>query len=194
MAKKQWSYCGKMKDTPYQTIRTEDGVIEGHHDVDNRWEFFGLPEDMSGVRVLDIGCNVGEVSFECHKRGADVVGVDFDSAIIRSASEVYPGPQYWCVDVNDYPNGFAQVLSHKWDVVLCLSVVHHVRPKPLAKLFRELKWKRVVFEGHEKSFNRKHDLKRFWKNNKLPGKIVYVEGSLESARKRPMWRVLKKGK
>ena len=36
-----------------------------------------LPDDLSGHRVLDIGCNAGYMSFECKKLGADyVLGID----------------------------------------------------------------------------------------------------------------------
>jgi tRNA (mo5U34)-methyltransferase len=37
---------------------------------------FQLPEDLSGKRVLDIGCWDGFYSFESERRGADVVAVD----------------------------------------------------------------------------------------------------------------------
>jgi 2-polyprenyl-3-methyl-5-hydroxy-6-metoxy-1,4-benzoquinol methylase len=37
---------------------------------------FGLPESMSGMRVLDIGCAEGFFSFEAERRGArEVIGL-----------------------------------------------------------------------------------------------------------------------
>ena len=39
--------------------------------------YFGLPEDMSGMRVLDIGCAEGFFSFEAERRGAsEVIAID----------------------------------------------------------------------------------------------------------------------
>ena len=39
--------------------------------------YFGLPEDLTGKRVLDIGCAEGFFSFEAEKRGArEVIGID----------------------------------------------------------------------------------------------------------------------
>lgn len=39
--------------------------------------YFGLPEDLSGLRVLDIGCAEGFFSFEAERRGArEVIGID----------------------------------------------------------------------------------------------------------------------
>ena len=37
----------------------------------------GFPADLSGRRVLDIGCSDGYFSFEAEKRGAQVVAMDF---------------------------------------------------------------------------------------------------------------------
>jgi len=39
--------------------------------------YFGLPEDMKGMRVLDIGCAEGFFSFEAERRGAkEVIAID----------------------------------------------------------------------------------------------------------------------
>ena len=39
--------------------------------------YFGLPEDLTGKRVLDIGCAEGFFSFEAERRGArEVIGID----------------------------------------------------------------------------------------------------------------------
>src|SRR5437763_6983773 len=37
-----------------------------------------LPEDMTGLRVLDIGCNAGFYSLAVAGRGAHVLGIDVD--------------------------------------------------------------------------------------------------------------------
>ncbi len=45
---------------------------------------FGLPDDMSGMRVLDIGCAEGFFSFEAERRGArEVIAIDPFPASIR---------------------------------------------------------------------------------------------------------------
>jgi tRNA (mo5U34)-methyltransferase len=44
-----------------------------------------LPLDLTGWKVLDIGCNAGFYSFELTKRGASVVGVDSDTRYLRQA-------------------------------------------------------------------------------------------------------------
>lgn len=39
---------------------------------------YGLPQDLSGVRALDVGTFEGFWAFEMERRGADVVGLDID--------------------------------------------------------------------------------------------------------------------
>src|SRR4051794_9600043 len=44
-----------------------------------------LPDDLSGKRALDIGCNAGFYSFELARRGADVLAIDLDERYLRQA-------------------------------------------------------------------------------------------------------------
>lgn len=56
---------------PGLRTRTEHGVVE-----EDRLPLFGIPDDLSGRRVLDVGCCDGFFSFLAESRGADVVAVD----------------------------------------------------------------------------------------------------------------------
>jgi len=52
--------------------------------VREKLPYFGLPENMSGFRVLDVGCAEGFFSFEAERRGAaEVVSLDFDPECIK---------------------------------------------------------------------------------------------------------------
>src|SRR5690606_11489628 len=44
-----------------------------------------LPQNMSGMHVLDIGCNAGYYSFELARRGAQVTAIDIDEHYLRQA-------------------------------------------------------------------------------------------------------------
>lgn len=44
-----------------------------------------LPADLSGWRVLDVGCNAGFYSFELARRGAQVLAVDVDEHYLKQA-------------------------------------------------------------------------------------------------------------
>lgn len=52
--------------------------------VTEKLPHFGLPDDMTGMRVLDIGCAEGFFSFEAERRGArEVVAIDSSPDLIR---------------------------------------------------------------------------------------------------------------
>lgn len=46
----------------------------------------GLPSDLRGWKVLDIGCNAGFYCFELAKMGAEVTGVDLDPHYLNQAT------------------------------------------------------------------------------------------------------------
>lgn len=49
-----------------------------------------LPEDLTGMRVLDAGCGTGAAAVEMAARGADVVAVDISPALIEIARKRQP--------------------------------------------------------------------------------------------------------
>jgi tRNA (mo5U34)-methyltransferase len=64
----------------YHSIELPDGsVIRGLQSIDHlkeRIARYPIPEDLTGKRVLDIGCWDGWFSFEMERRGAAVLAVD----------------------------------------------------------------------------------------------------------------------
>lgn len=94
---------------------------------------FGLPSDMSGMRVLDVGCAEGFFSFEAERRGArEVVGIDsFPDSIRRATlcrdalgSRVTP---YLCNVYDAQAKTFGT-----FDLVMCFGVLYHLRHPLLA--------------------------------------------------------------
>src|SRR5271167_4617984 len=95
--------------------------------------YFGLPEDMTGMRVLDVGHAEGFFSFEAERRGAaEVVGIDnyppmarkFEicRAALESRVEAHLASVY---DLN----------PHNWgtfDLVMFFGVLYHLRHPILA--------------------------------------------------------------
>ena len=104
-----------------------------------RLRLLGIPDDLTGWSVLDIGAWHGYFSFECERRGAarvmaidrfawDKFGMDeFLKAHTRLASQV----EYQHLDVHDLD---ADILG-QFDLVLMLGVFYHLR-NPLAALER----------------------------------------------------------
>lgn len=46
-----------------------------------------LPEDMTGLRVLDAGCGTGTFAVAAARRGADVVAIDIARSLVETAAE-----------------------------------------------------------------------------------------------------------
>lgn len=88
----------------------------------------GLPRDMTGKRVLDIGAWDGFFSFECERRGAaEVVALDHVQSTdtgFHIAAQALNSRVSWRV-ANIYhlsPEDLGQ-----FDIVLCLGVIYHLR-------------------------------------------------------------------
>lgn len=113
----------------YHSIELPDGtILPGMQSIDHlRWRLglFGLPHDLSGKRVLDVGAWDGWFSFECERRGAEVVAVDcirldtFLEAKERIGSKV----EYLTLDVNE----LSAARLGTFDIVLFLGVLYHLR-------------------------------------------------------------------
>ena len=63
----------------YHTMEIVPGLVtDGWFDLRDHVHQYGLPEDMTGMRALDIGTWDGFWAFEMEKRGAQVVALDVD--------------------------------------------------------------------------------------------------------------------
>ncbi len=105
-----------------------------------KWRAFAnaIPADLTGMTVLDIGCNAGFYSIEMKRRGAErVLGIDFDEAYLaqaRFAAEV-TGRDIEFRKLSVYDVG---VLGERFDIVLFMGVLYHLRHPLLAlDLIRE---------------------------------------------------------
>ena len=102
----------------------------------NFWQVFKhvVPEDLTGKRVLDIGCNAGFYSVEMKRRGgAHVYGVDHDVDYLAQAA--FARDQLGLADVE---LGQLEVYDldrlrgETFDLVLFLGVFYHLRHPLLA--------------------------------------------------------------
>jgi tRNA (mo5U34)-methyltransferase len=101
--------------------------------VTEKLPYFALPDDLSGKRVLDIGCSEGYFSFEAERRGArEVIAIDSlpDSVrrfnIVRDAKQ--SNASAYLVNVYDLdPEKLGT-----FDVVLFYGVFYHLKHPQLA--------------------------------------------------------------
>ncbi|GBD50193.1 TIGR04290 family methyltransferase [Methylopila sp. Yamaguchi] len=91
-----------------------------------------LPQDLSGMSVLDVGCNAGFYALEMKRRGAArVLGVDSDERYLaqaRLAAEV----QRADVEFRNLSVYDLGALGERFDIVLFMGVLYHLRHPLLA--------------------------------------------------------------
>src|SRR5690348_8229880 len=113
----------------YHSIDLPDGsVLPGLQTIEHlRWRLdrFGLSDNLRGKRVIDIGAWDGWFSFECERRGADVVAVDCVAldTFIEAKQLIGSKVEYLTLDVNELS---AQRLG-RFDIVLFFGVLYHLR-------------------------------------------------------------------
>ncbi len=110
--------------------------------------------NLSGARVLDIGCGTGRYSIECAKRGASrVVGIDFAPSMIDFSREMarQMGVAEVCKFIcDDFLNC---QLEESFDIVLALGFFDYIKnPEPIFKKIVSLKPRRFVASFPKYSF------------------------------------------
>jgi tRNA (mo5U34)-methyltransferase len=99
-----------------------------------RW--FGLPDDLTGKRLLDIGCTEGLVSFEAERRGArEVVAVDKGEAPGDNAARIKLCADALGSQVTIRSASVHELNPDEWgtfDVVFFFGAPYHVTEKATA--------------------------------------------------------------
>ena len=99
-----------------------------------KWRRFAdaLPTDLTGMSVLDIGCNAGFYSLEMKRRGATrVLGIDHDPdylAQARFAAEI----EGLDIELRQLSVYDIAALGERFDVVFFIGVFYHLRHPLLA--------------------------------------------------------------
>ena len=80
-----------------------------------------LLEAKAGERILDLGCGTGHLTEQIAASGAEVVGVDRSSDMIRQAKEEYPALQFEVMDAREI--AFAEL----FDAVFSNATLHWIK-------------------------------------------------------------------
>jgi tRNA (mo5U34)-methyltransferase len=158
----------------HQRFELAPGIMTpGTSSVSFLLEQAGIPADLSGRSVIDVGTSNGGCAFEVERRGASrVVAVD-----------IYPPEWFGFSDLHRLCNSrveFVQTtvyelperLKEQFDLVLFFGVLYHLR-HPLLALdrLRELARQDVVIEtavcDHEHPFVSQGDYVRFYRGKEL---------------------------
>ena len=123
----------------FHNIRLPDGIetAPDHFLGDYpafKFEHFAacVPDDLTGMSVLDIGCNAGFYSIEMKRRGSKrVVGIDFDPRYLAQARFA---AQVTGLDIEFHEMSVYDVarLGEQFDIVLFMGVLYHLRHPLLA--------------------------------------------------------------
>jgi magnesium-protoporphyrin O-methyltransferase len=110
---------------PVGRIRT---TVRAGRDRMRRTLLSWLPDDLSGLRLLDAGCGTGALAVEAARRGANVTAIDLSPTLVSLAQQRMPA---------DLGNGtidfrvgdmFDPTLGHFDHVVAMDSLIHYRAP------------------------------------------------------------------
>ena len=74
----------------------------------------------SQLRVLDVGCSYGYLTYALNRIGHDAFGIDIVEAAIESARATYSPPTYECTAIESYRP------QRSFDVILLVEVIEHL--------------------------------------------------------------------
>ena len=102
-----------------------DSVAGKQGGSSRKWQALGLPEDLNGKSLVDIGCSEGFFCLEAAKHGAaQVLGIDVGLGALLCARLLTREQR---TTIHYRLAVFPQGMPHKtFDYVLCLSVLHHL--------------------------------------------------------------------
>lgn len=110
----------------YQTIPVRDGIVTpGRYDSRCRLDQLGLPADLAGKSVLDVGCNSGMLCFEAKRRNAArVLGIEPDSMRVEQARML---AAIMGLDIEFIEGTLASTNEYGlFDIVFCIAVVTEI--------------------------------------------------------------------
>lgn len=93
-----------------------------------------LPDDMTGLRLLDAGCGTGSLSVEAAQRGASVVAIDVAAGLIDIARDRAPKG----LDIDWRSGDMLSPDLGEFDHVVAMDSLIHYRPTDISATVTEL--------------------------------------------------------
>lgn len=138
----------------YYSLSVDGMELSGERPWDVRWQMLQNAVDFTGLRTLELGCNMGLLSCWLLKESGatSAVGVDADFLILNAAQQVADAygvsTSFELVDLDSKESWENRFSADDFDVVFALNVLNWVRDKE--RLLRFLsRFSVAVFEGHD---------------------------------------------
>ena len=101
-------------------------------------DYFNKRKDKR-IKVLEVGCGFGYLTYALQKSGYDVLGLDISHVAVSQSKERY-GDFYLCADIKEYADQVGPV----YDVIIFTEVIEHI---PDVKGFLEAANKLLLPQG-----------------------------------------------
>ena len=111
-------------------------VTPGNEDTSEELRRLRLPANLQGKRVLDVGASDGFYSFECERRGAEVLAIDDESSLLAGTGNGFRVARDLLGSHAGYEARDVELLDPAtdgmFDLVLFINVLYHLRNPMLA--------------------------------------------------------------
>lgn len=136
----------------YQSYWLDGEYVKGSRDTLKRFDAMGIPKDLSGKTIVDLGCQIGAICTECYLRGARVItGIDMNMDYIQIAHNIamYNNHKIY-YSVKDLANLLwgTNIFTYKFDILFLLSMYKHIKDSNFRSLLIFLKWKEAYIESN----------------------------------------------
>ncbi len=143
--------------------------------------------DLTGKKILDLGCGSGASTARLAKLGGDVTGIDISEELLKLAREKYPKIEFVSGDIENL-----QFNQNSFDIVTASLVVHYLQD--LSKLFKSVRkvlrnngsfifsMNHPMLSSHEKKYineEKVYVLKPYFNKNKFSWTMVNKEMVME---------------
>ncbi len=92
-----------------------------------------LPDDLSGLRILDAGCGTGALAVDLARRGATVVAIDLSPKLVALARERYPS-RIGTGEVTFRVGDMLKPGRERFDHVVAMDSLIHYEPRDMMKV------------------------------------------------------------
>lgn len=98
-------------------------LYDSHHSFVSNLavDLLELLDPRMGEQILDLGCGTGHLSYKITTTGAEVMGIDQGSTMIKRANETYPGLNFLVADAANL------TWTEQFDAVFSNAVLHWIQ-------------------------------------------------------------------